>query len=170
MCLQAQSFDRPLKSKVLHLRHPSHRVAMSYPPAAVEAHDPRAQLQEDTDIIAPEHFVLSDGLAPNFETYLYYAEEQRDKEAAEARREGQRPPTGWFSDFFGLNRPGRDQDSEIYTGEKKGGSDEAAVTVTPAEYRAASSSLRTASWGAIFYLITTGTIAPFFFFACLTGR
>lgn len=134
---------------------------MSYPPAAVEAHDPRVQLQQDQDISAPERFILADGLAPNFETYLYYAEEQRDKEAAEARKEGYRPPTGWLSDLFGLNRPGLDHDSVVSAEEKKGTSNEGGVlAITPAEYRAASSSLRTASWGAIFYLITTGMTAP----------
>lgn len=134
---------------------------MSYPPAAVEAHDPRVQLQADQDVLAPEHFVLADGLSPNFETYLFYAAEQRDKEAAEARRDGHRPPTGWLSELFGLNRQVNDHDSVVSSDEKKGTSDEAAIlTVTPAEYRAASGSLRTATWGAIFYLITTGTTAP----------
>jgi hypothetical protein len=132
---------------------------MAYPRATVEAHDPRVHLQED--IVSPEHFVVTDGLAPNFETYLYYAQEQRGKEAAEARREGHRPPTGWLSELFGLNRLG-DQHSFVSADEKNVESDEAAVLdVTPAEYRAASGSLRTATWGAIFYLITTGTRRPF---------
>lgn len=131
---------------------------MAQPLASVEAHDPRVHLQENQDIIEPEHFVLADGLAPNFETYLYYAQEQRDREAAEARREGHRPPPGWLSELFGLNRSVRDHDSVVSSDEKKVESDEAAVpAVTPAEYRAASSSLRTATWGVVFYLITTGT-------------
>ncbi|KAH0835432.1 transmembrane amino acid transporter protein-domain-containing protein [Lanmaoa asiatica] len=129
--------------------------------ATVEAHDPRVHLQENQDVLAPEHFVLTDGLAPNFETYLYYAQEQRDKEAAEARREGHRPPTGWLSELFGLNRLAPDQVSVASTDEKKGGPDEAAILATPAEYRAASSSLRTATWGAIFYLITTDILGPY---------
>lgn len=133
---------------------------MSYTPAAVGAHDPRVQLEENKDIIAPEHFVLADGLAPNFETYLYYAAEQRDREAFGARKKRQRPPTGWLSSFFSLNRLGHDPGSGVYADEKKGESDEAAVAVTAAEYRAASGSLRTASWGTIFYLITTGTAVP----------
>ena len=134
---------------------------MAYPPAAVQAHDPRVHLQEKQDIVTLGHFVLTDGLTPSFETYLYYAREQRDKEAAEARREGHRPPNGWLSELFGLNRLG-DQHSFVSADENKGGSDEAAVlAVTPAEYRAASGSLRTATWGAIFYLITTGTRRPF---------
>lgn len=123
-----------------------------------QAHDPRVHIEPDNDVSAPEHYVLADGLAPNFETYLFYAREQRDKEAAEARREGQRPPTGWLSELFGLDY-GQDHDSIISGDEKKGAvSDEAAIlTVSDAEYRAASGSLRTATWGAIFYLITTGT-------------
>ncbi|KAG8215668.1 transmembrane amino acid transporter protein-domain-containing protein [Butyriboletus roseoflavus] len=129
-------------------------------PAAFQAHDPRVHLQEKNDDVAPEHFVLADGLAPNIETYLHYAREQRDKEIAEVRREGHRPPTGWLSELFGLNRLARDQDS--FVSEKKAESDEAAVlAVTPAEYRAASGSLRTASWGAVFYLITTDILGPY---------
>lgn len=134
---------------------------MAQLPAAVAAHDPRVRLQEEQDVVSPEHFVLTDGLAPNFETYLYYAREQRDKEAAEARREGHHPPTGWLSELFGLNRLSRDQDSVVSTAEKKAESDEAVVfAATPTEYRAASSSLRMATWGAVFYLITTGTTKP----------
>lgn len=117
-----------------------------------------AHVEPGNDLSAPENDVLADGLAPNFETYLFYAREQRDKEAAEARREGQRPPTGWLSDLFGLDY-GQDHDSIVSSDEKRGGeSDEAGIlTVSDAEYRAASSSLRTATWGAVFYLITTGT-------------
>ena len=121
---------------------------MSFPLVA----DPRVQLQEINDVVAPEHHLLADGLPPNFETYLFYAREQRDREAAQARQEGHRPPTGWLSEVFGLN-PLRDQSLD----EKRAVPDENAIlTVTPAELRAASGSLRTASWGAIFYLITTG--------------
>ena len=128
--------------------------------AAAEGHDLRVHPQENDDVLAPEHFVLADGLAPNLETYLYYAREQRDKEVAGALREGHRPPTGWLSELFGLNRLARDQHLFVDT-EKKAESDDGAVLgVTPAEYRAASSSLRTATWGAVFYLITTGTAMP----------
>ena len=135
---------------------------MSYPPAATEAHDPRVHIEKDHDMVAPEHFVLDDGLPPNFETYLFYAREQRDKEAAEARKEGLRPPAGWMSELFGLNQYG-DRDSVWHTtDEKKVESDEAGIlAISPTEYRAASSSLRTATWGAIFYLITTGTTRVF---------
>ena len=134
---------------------------MAHPPAAIQAHDPRVYFQENQGTIALEHFVRTNGSAPGFETYLYYAREQRDKEAAEARREGHRPPNGWLSELFGLNRLG-DQHSFVSADERKVGPDEAAVlSVTPAEYRAASGSLRTATWGAIFYLITTGTRRPF---------
>jgi hypothetical protein len=79
-------------------------MAYLNPPATAEAHDPRVHLQED--IVSPEHFVVTNVLAPDFETYLYYAQEQRGKEAAEARREGHRPPTGWLNELFGLNRLG----------------------------------------------------------------
>ncbi|KAG6372469.1 transmembrane amino acid transporter protein-domain-containing protein [Boletus reticuloceps] len=133
---------------------------MSLPPMAVEAHDPRAHLQENHDVVAPEHVLLDDGLAPNFETYLFYALEQRNKEAAEARKEGHHPPTGWLSELLGLNRLA--DTASVVSDEKKAGSDEAAtLAVSPAQYRAASSSLRTATWGAIFYLITTDILGPY---------
>ena len=125
--------------------------------AAAEGHDLRVHPQENDNVVSNEHFVLTDGLAPNLETYLYYAREQRDKEAAEARKEGHHPPTGWLSELFGLNRLARDQDSFVSTGEKAESDEAAVLSVTPAEYRAASGSLRTATWGAVFYLITTGT-------------
>ncbi|KAF8120731.1 transmembrane amino acid transporter protein-domain-containing protein [Boletus edulis] len=103
--------------------------------------------------------LLDDGLGPNLETYLFYAREQRDKEAAEARKEGHRPPTGWLSELLGLNRLA--DTASVVSDEKKAGSDEATLAVSPAEYRAASSSLRTATWGAIFYLITTDILGPY---------
>jgi hypothetical protein len=68
-----------------------------------------------------------------------------------------------MSELFGFNRYG-DQDSHAAApaDEKKAESDEAGIlAVSPAEYRAASSSLRTATWGAIFYLITTDILGPY---------
>ncbi|KAF8435462.1 transmembrane amino acid transporter protein-domain-containing protein [Boletus edulis BED1] len=132
---------------------------MSFSLATVEDHNPRVHIQENNDVVAPEHFLLDDGLAPNFETYLFYAQEQRDKEAAEARKEGHHPPTGWLSELFGLNR--FTDTASVVSDEKKAVSDEAAIGVSPAEYRAASSALRTATWGAIFYLITTDILGPY---------
>ncbi|KAG9312427.1 transmembrane amino acid transporter protein-domain-containing protein [Chiua virens] len=135
---------------------------MSYPIAAVDAHDPRVHIQEDSNVISPANYVLEDGLPPNLETYIFYAQEQRDKEVAEARKEDHKPPTGWLSELFGLNRFGRDQDSVVSSGEKKSIPDETAtLAITPAEYRTASSSLRTATWSAVFYLITTDILGPY---------
>jgi len=136
---------------------------MSYPlpAAATEAHDPRVHLEKDNDVVAPEHYLLDDGLAPNFETYLFYAKEQREREVAQARKEGQHLPTGWMSELFGLNRYG-DRDSITTADEKKVEPDEGNIlAITPSEHRAASSSLRTATWGAIFYLITTDILGPY---------
>lgn len=139
---------------------------MEHPPAAVEAHDPSVHVKENQDVVSSEHPVLADGLPPNFETYLYYAREQRDKEAVEARRRGHHPPNGWLCKLFGLDQLGRNQKSVISSDEKEGISNVAVVfEVTPAEYRAASSSLKTATWGTIFFLITTGTTGPSELFA-----
>ncbi|KAF8839246.1 hypothetical protein BDN67DRAFT_1012489 [Paxillus ammoniavirescens] len=137
---------------------------MSFPLAAVEAHDPRVRLSENNDVVGPDHPVLDDGSSPNFETYLHFAEEQRAKEVIEARRNGEDLGDGWLGRLFTL-KPSRADRASISSAtasdEKKGESDEAALTITDAEYRAASSSLRTASWGTIFYLITTDILGPY---------
>ncbi|KAG6371701.1 hypothetical protein JVT61DRAFT_9043 [Boletus reticuloceps] len=137
---QARSeFCNPLKRPISTLpsfSRFSYRLAMSLSLAAVEVHDPRVHIQENNDVHPTSR-------------HLFYAQEQRDKEAAEARKEGHRPPTGWLSELFGLNR--FTDTTSVVSDEKKAGSDEAATLgVSPAEYRAASSALRTATWGAIF--------------------
>ncbi|KAF9221171.1 hypothetical protein BS17DRAFT_712478 [Gyrodon lividus] len=138
---------------------------MSYPPAAVQAHDPRVHITENDDVFGPDHPVLNDGSAPNFETYLHFAEEQRAKEVTEARRNGEVESSGWLSQLFGRKPSQEDRVSVVSATasdeKKQGESDEAALTVTDAEYRAASSSLRTASWGSVFYLITTDILGPY---------
>ncbi|KAF8840121.1 hypothetical protein BDN67DRAFT_1069550 [Paxillus ammoniavirescens] len=102
------------------------------------------------------------GLAPNFETYLHPAEELQAEEVAEARRNGEFVGGDWFTWRFGSMPPQADRASVVFAttpdgdGERRGEPDEAALAATDAEYRAASSSLRTASWGGAFYLITTG--------------
>jgi len=118
---------------------------MAFQPATVEGgHDPRTHIA-DLDIKGPDHPVLSDGTRPNLETYLYYAQRQREREVAESKSHD----TEWAKILFG----NFSEKHSVVTAndEKKGES-----SISDAEYRAASSALRTASWGSIFYLITTG--------------
>ncbi|KIJ19702.1 hypothetical protein PAXINDRAFT_8184 [Paxillus involutus ATCC 200175] len=111
---------------------------MSFLLAPVEDRDPRVHLSEKD---GPVHHVLDDGLAPNFETFLHFAGEQRAKEVAEAPR-------------LPLSLP-------RHLMERRGEPDEAALAVTDADYRAAYSSLRAAYyWGSVVYLITTDILGP----------
>ncbi|KIJ62499.1 hypothetical protein HYDPIDRAFT_94547 [Hydnomerulius pinastri MD-312] len=137
---------------------------MASQPAAVEAHDPRVHLSENDDVYGPDHPVLADGTKPNFETYLHFAEHQRAKEAAEVRSGVEVDGGHWTGRIFGRTRTQADQasiSSAAASDEKKGIHDEAALTITDSEYRAASSSLRTATWGSVFYLITTDILGPY---------
>ncbi|KAF9244496.1 hypothetical protein BU15DRAFT_85879 [Melanogaster broomeanus] len=134
---------------------------MSVPLAAVEAHDPRVHLTEGDDIPGPDHPVLHDGSAPNFETYLHFAEEQRAKEIEEARREGVIVTGSLLSQLWPTKKPSQTDETSVVSQEKKSDIDEAVLTVPDSEYRAASSSLRTATWGSIFYLITTDILGPY---------
>ncbi|KAH7886718.1 transmembrane amino acid transporter protein-domain-containing protein [Phlebopus sp. FC_14] len=137
---------------------------MAFQPAAVEGgHDPRAHPFEKDDIYAPEHPVLAGGTSPNFETYLHFAALQRAREEALA---GAEVESGRLSKlFFGSEGPQAERasvTSATASDEKKGHkSDEGALTVSDEEYRAAASALRTASWGSVFYLITTDILGPY---------
>ena len=122
---------------------------MAFQPAAVEAgHDPRAHTA-DPDIKVPDHPVLPDGTRPNLESYLYYAQRRREREVAEPKSHDAERAKILFGNLA-------EKHSVVaINGEKKGDS------ISDAEYRAASSALRTASWGSVFYLITTGPWSSF---------
>lgn len=140
---------------------------MAFQLASVTAsHDPRAHLseKEEEEAYVPEDNVLPDGSTPNIETYMYYAKIQRDKEAALAASED--VEGGWGSlisrtfhrsqgsDKNSVVSALRDSDEKRQAISEEGGS----VLVTASEHRAASSALRTATWGSVFYLITTGML------------
>ena len=114
------------------------RLTMAFQPTTVEG-------GHDLDIKGPDCPNSTHGTNPNFETYLYYAQRQREREATESKSHDMEMGF-WAKILFG----------EKYLAvrdEKKG---DATASISDAEYRAASSTLRTASWGSVFYLITTG--------------
>jgi hypothetical protein len=140
---------------------------MAFQPAAIEAgHDPRAHLSEngEPEAYIPENNLLPDGSTPNIETYMYYAKIQREKEAALSAQEDAEGGH-WGSlisrKFRRSNEPEKNSVASVHSGDNKGAtSSEHGFdgVVIEGEYRAASGALRTATWGSVFYLITTGTL------------
>lgn len=126
---------------------------MAFKPAAIQGHDPRVPIPEKD--LHPDHPILADGTEPNFETYLYYAKQQREKEAAESKSDDMERGF-WASILWGKG------DQKLmptnFADDKKGNTTGSA---SEAEYRAASSALRTASWASVFYLITTDILGPY---------
>lgn len=95
----------------------------------------------------------------SFEEYMYYASITRaDEKAAEElllRQRGPKTLKTLIKDRFST---GHSHD------EKREGQDENGVVVaavTPEEWKNASRAVRTAGWGAVFYLITTDILGPF---------
>ncbi|KAL4064659.1 transmembrane amino acid transporter protein-domain-containing protein [Scleroderma yunnanense] len=124
---------------------------MAFQPATIEGgHDPRV----DTDIKGPDHPELSDGTKPNLETYLYYAQRQREREVADSKSHDAETWGFWAKILFGSLA----EKHWVVNNEKQ---KDSAASISDAEYRAASSALRTASWGSVFYLITTDILGPY---------
>ncbi|KAH7925765.1 hypothetical protein BV22DRAFT_406117 [Leucogyrophana mollusca] len=136
-------------------------------PAAVEVgHDPRVHLSdiEERNALAPDHPHLPDGSVPLLETYMYYATIQREKEKNESKSSSDVESKRWGGLFSkGAKQGGSDRNSissaSPSSDEKKQTTEEGSVTA--GEYRAASSALRTATWGSVFYLITTDILGPY---------
>ncbi|KAI6127222.1 transmembrane amino acid transporter protein-domain-containing protein [Pisolithus sp. B1] len=126
---------------------------MAFKPAAIQGHDPRAPTPDED--LHPDHPVLADGTEPNFETYLYYAKQQREKEAAESKSDDME--RGFWANIL-WGKGGEKLAPTNFADEKKG---DTSGPVSEGEYRAASSALRTASWGSVFYLITTDILGPY---------
>jgi hypothetical protein len=143
---------------------------MAFQPAAIEpGHDPRVyhSEKEEQDAYVPEIYHLPDGTTPNLETYMYYAKIQRDKEAHSARNDAEGGHSGsLISRIFGRSQ-GSDRRSVASGPSESDGknvafsSEEGGSAVAAGEYRAASGALRTATWGSVFYLITTDILGPY---------
>ncbi|KAH7925976.1 hypothetical protein BV22DRAFT_1033370 [Leucogyrophana mollusca] len=146
---------------------------MAYvPPATLEgSYDPRNNLseREAEAWIAPVVPVLPDGSAPLLETYLYHASIQREQEVNDARRD-QEGGSGRWAQYFGRGTKrvpnasasvsAKHRDS-VSSGASEKDQAHDVVPIAPSEYRAASSALRTATWGSVFYLITTDILGPY---------
>lgn len=137
---------------------------------ALDGGDPRLhnKEREKIDILAatdvnnsirPQHRKLHDS-SVTFEEYHYYAQQTRAEEDSFGGRE-----TGWLSIVFPSKSDGGVQQTTA-----NGGKDASTInysnratrmTITDDEWTNASRALRTATRGAIFYLITTDILGPF---------
>lgn len=109
--------------------------------------------------IRPQHRALHDS-SVSFEEYNYYAQLSRAEEDTYTDHDSER---GWLSVIFPSKS---DTGAQVAAGEKDPAttntSDSAvAAAVTDEEWANASRALRTATRGAIFYLITTDILGPF---------
>ncbi|KAG1847930.1 transmembrane amino acid transporter protein-domain-containing protein [Suillus subluteus] len=126
--------------------------------------NPQTYLSEkEQDAYVPENCHVPDGTTPNLETYMHYAKIQRDREALSAKNdvEGSRSG-GLISRIFNRSQES-DRRSVASDGKNVAHSSEegSGALVTAGEYRAASGALRTATWGSMFYLITTDILGPY---------
>ncbi|KAG0697960.1 transmembrane amino acid transporter protein-domain-containing protein [Suillus ampliporus] len=141
---------------------------MAFQPAAVEAVHDHLSEKEEQDSYVPEINLLPDGTTPNIETYMYFAKIQRDREALSAKNDAEDGHRiGLFSRTFKRSQGSDDKRSAVSapgSDEKKGAASSkqgGSALVTEGEYRAASGALRTATWGNVFYLITTDILGPY---------
>ncbi|KAG1743824.1 transmembrane amino acid transporter protein-domain-containing protein [Suillus lakei] len=139
---------------------------MAFQPAAVEASpDPRVYLseKEEQDAYVPENYHLPNETTPNLETYMYYAKIQRDREALSAKNDAEGSHWGGLISRTFKRSPESDVASAYSDGKNAAPSSEegGGALVTAGEYRAASGALRTATWGSVFYLITTDILGPY---------
>jgi hypothetical protein len=137
---------------------------MAFQPAVIGAgvRDPRVYHSDkkEQDAYVPEDYHFPDGTTPNLETYMYYAKIQRDKEALSAKNDAE-DSGGLISRIFKRSQESdkRSVASAHSPRDVAPSSEEGdPALVTAGEYRAASGALRTATWGSVFYLITTGKL------------
>lgn len=133
-----------------------------------DGEDPRLQLHEKYDkavdsaaygVVKPQHRKLHDATI-TFEEYYYYAQQTRLEEEKNPTHDRER---GLVSLIFPSKSDGG---VERVEGEKDVlqmnlATQEARMTITDDEWANASRALRTATRGAVFYLITTDILGPF---------
>ncbi|KAG1824774.1 transmembrane amino acid transporter protein-domain-containing protein [Suillus subaureus] len=119
--------------------------------------------KEEQNAYVLESYHVPDGTTPNLETYMYYAKIQRDREALSAKTDAEGGRSGGLiSRIFNRSQESdkrsvaSDRKNVAPSSEEGGG-----AIVTAGEYRAASGALRTATWGSVFYLITTDILGPY---------
>ncbi|KAG2036564.1 transmembrane amino acid transporter protein-domain-containing protein [Suillus americanus] len=119
--------------------------------------------EKEQDTYVPENYHVPDGTTPNLETYMYYAKIQRDREALSAKNDAEGGRSGGLISRIFNRSQESDRRSVASDGKNVASSSEegAGAQVTSGEYRAASGALRTATWGSVFYLITTDILGPY---------
>lgn len=104
--------------------------------------------------VLPQHRPLHDS-SVTFEEYNYYAQLSRAEEDTYVDHDRER---GWLSLIFPSKSHGADvaTNANINTSDKN-----VTATISEEEWTNASRALRTATRGAVFYLITTDILGPF---------
>lgn len=114
-----------------------------------------------TAAIRPQHRKLHDS-SVTFEEYYYYAQLTRAEEESRPNGDKER---GWLSLMFPSKSAGGVQQVPENTSQDaktlSAGDAAGRMTITDEEWTNASRALRTATRGAIFYLITTDILGPF---------
>ncbi|GJN66389.1 hypothetical protein PLICBS_000407 [Purpureocillium lilacinum] len=129
---------------------PDHRLSVSVPEKELQPTTHQPVNGRDTSI--------------SFEEFLYWAKISREDERAadKAFREARGPRTvkSTIKSRFSRADNGMEIDNSPET-DQDSSADERITGVSEKEWKRASRALRTASWGAVFYLITTDVLGPF---------
>jgi hypothetical protein len=130
---------------------------------ALDGGDPRLHNAENNEKIANEFQAAPSSIQPHqrrirdpdvtFEEYHYYAKQTRTEEDTH-------PPTGHETKLISLIFPSK-SDGGVQRASANGDHKINGSVVTDEEWTNASRALRTATRGAIFYLITTDILGPF---------
>lgn len=145
-------------------------TTMAFQPALVELctcpPPPHLSKKEEQDAYVPENYHVPDDTVPNLETYMYYAKIQRDREVLSTKNDAEGGHWGsLISRIFNRSQESDERSvASAHSDEKNvtpSSEDGSGALVTAGEYRAASGALRTATWGTVFYLITTDILGPF---------
>lgn len=140
---------------------------MAFQPTLVELctcpPPPKVSKKEEQDAYVPENYHVPDDTVPNLETYMYYAKIQRDREVLSTKNDAEGGHWGsLISRIFNRSQESDERSvASAHSDEKNvapSSEDGSGALVTAGEYRAASGALRTATWGTVFYLITTGKL------------
>jgi hypothetical protein len=175
-----KSYELPLQTRQPLLPYsytPYTAMAAPFSTFSADGGDPRTNIiRRGSGVIAPQQRLLHDP-AVTFEEYYYYAQRTRAEEDAHARADV--GSTGILQILFppkstqiilpsdrSDNSSPAPEDEKI--GERRRSSvnanlakKETRMTITDEEWTNASRAMRTATWAACFYLITTDILGPF---------
>ncbi|KAK2594759.1 hypothetical protein QQS21_007506 [Conoideocrella luteorostrata] len=135
---------------------------MSIPPGMVAAEgDPRLSMAEKNmqDILQP---TSGNDSTITFEEFVYWSERTRADEAlADTAMREKRGPRTLRNTVRGRFSKGHQDDATTSVADTYSSQEEIITGVSEKEWKTASRAIRTASWGSIFYLITTDVLGPF---------